>query len=151
MKNLILIIALFLGIQNNAQGKFEVALNNIEDNLIDPNKTDFKIIQDLPYIETEESVELGFDTSKYLPNGFNPSVYYGDVLLSGIQYVENDETETLTIFNDSSFKILSEKDRNVLKSIKYIESDEFLDSENIFSQADRNFLKSIQFIENTEI
>lgn len=150
MKNLILLTALFLGFQNYAQGNFDVAENNQENNLIDPDKTDYKIILNIPFIEAEEEFNLGFDTAKYLPIGYNPAVFYGDLLLP-IQYVEDDETAGFSVFNAPKYQILSEKDRKVLNSINYINLDELSEGENIFSQAERNFMKSIQFIENTEI
>ncbi|MDP2060746.1 MAG: hypothetical protein U1C58_09845 [Flavobacteriaceae bacterium] len=150
MKNLILLIALFLGFQNYAQRNIDIAENNSENNLIDPDKTDFKIFQNIPFIETEEEFNLGFDTTKYLPMGYNPAVYYGDVLLT-IQFIEEDETKGVSMHNMSKYQIFSEKDRDVLNSIKYINLDELPEDWNIFSQAERNFMKSIQFIENAEI
>jgi len=150
MKNLILLFALLLGFQNYAQSNFDIAENNQENNLIDPSKTDYKNSQTLPYIESEEEFILGFDTSKYLPIGYNPAVYYGDALLT-VQYIEEDETNGVSVFNTSKYQIFSEKDRDVLNSIIYINVDEFSEDWDIFSQAERNFMKSIQFIENAEI
>jgi|GEM_PF-4562444 len=150
MKNLILLIALFLGFQNYAQRNIDIAENNSENNLIDPDKTDFKIFQNIPFIETEEEFNLGFDTTNYLPTGYNPAVYYGDVLLT-IPFIEEDETKGVSIHRMSKYQIFSEKDRDVLNSIKYINLDELSEDWNIFSQAERNFMKTIQFIENAEI
>lgn len=150
MKKLILLTALFLGFQNFAQGNFETAENITENNLIDPDKTDYQIIRNIPFIETEEEFNLGFDTSKYLPIGYNPAVFYGDVLLP-VQYIEEDESNGISIFDASKYQIFSEKDRDVLNSIKYINVDELSEDWDIFSQAERNFMRSIQFIENAEI
>jgi len=68
-----------------------------------------------------------------------------------VQYIEEDETNGVSVFNTSKYQIFSEKDRDVLNSIIYINVDEFSEDWDIFSQAERNFMKSIQFIENAEI
>ncbi len=48
-------------------------------------------IQSLTYIEGEENTELGFDTSMYLPDNFDP---YSDTFsVSSLNYIEDDEVE----------------------------------------------------------
>lgn len=55
--------------------------------------TDFCLLEDVPYIEEYEEIELNFDTKEYLPMGFN--AYEGMVFdLGDIEYLEiEDEIE----------------------------------------------------------
>lgn len=150
MKNLTLIALLFIGFQSFAQNDFEIANRNTENNQIDPIKIDYQFVENIPYIETEEEFVLGFDTAKYLPIGYNPAVYYGDLLLP-ISYVDADEAEHIFVYKKPKYQILKENDRKILNSIDYIKLEELSEVEKIFSQAERNFLNSIQYIESTEI
>ena len=48
-------------------------------------------LEEVVFIEQEPEVEFGFDTTTYLPEGFNP--YTGEVVMSSIQFVEDDTIE----------------------------------------------------------
>ncbi|NAY92236.1 hypothetical protein GTQ34_09920 [Muricauda sp. JGD-17] len=43
-------------------------------------------VQSIEFIEEDHSYELGFDTSKYLPEGFDP--YQGQFSVSSINYMD---------------------------------------------------------------
>ncbi len=43
-------------------------------------------VQSIEFIEEDHNWELGFDTSKYLPEGFNP--YEGQFSVSSINYMD---------------------------------------------------------------
>lgn len=63
------------------------AKTTINDNI---GLTESESLNDIEFIEDEEAFELGFDSSLYLPFGFNP--YQGMVFeLSEITYIEDDE------------------------------------------------------------
>lgn len=50
-------------------------------------------LADIPFIEEEDTVDLGFDTADYLPEGFDPYEVYVD--LDAINYIEENEEEAL--------------------------------------------------------
>ena len=64
----------------------EALLFNTNENL----EEEFDIDQ-LEVIELEEDVDLGFDTKKYLPEGFNPLAGKDDIDWSTIELVEIEE------------------------------------------------------------
>lgn len=80
-------------------------------------------LDEIEYID-EEEIELGFDTSAYLPEGFDPQVAYFD--LNSVEYVEYDEDYSLgfdtTAFLPQDFDPYS---ANVgLNAINFIEDEE---------------------------
>lgn len=50
-------------------------------------------LDDIRFIEEEDTVDLGFDTAEYLPEGFDPYEVYVD--LDAINYIEENEGEEL--------------------------------------------------------
>ncbi|MAU26932.1 MAG: hypothetical protein CMH48_06835 [Muricauda sp.] len=48
-------------------------------------------IHSIEFIETSGDIELGFDTAKYLPEGFNP--YVGKVSVKSLNYIEDEQVE----------------------------------------------------------
>ena len=48
-------------------------------------------INSIKFIEDEQQIELGFDTNKYLPEGFNP--YEEKVPVKGINFMEEETIE----------------------------------------------------------
>jgi len=50
-------------------------------------------IDAISYVETEEEIELGFDTKEYLPKNFDPTTFYFDV--TAVAYIEEYEGSDL--------------------------------------------------------
>lgn len=50
-------------------------------------------LDDIRFIEEEDTVDLGFDTAEYLPDGFDPYEVYID--LDAIDYIEEEDGEEL--------------------------------------------------------
>lgn len=48
-------------------------------------------INSIEFIETPKKIDLGFDTAKYLPEGFNP--YGGKVSVKSLNYIEDEQVE----------------------------------------------------------
>ncbi|WP_339715927.1 hypothetical protein [uncultured Kriegella sp.] len=48
-------------------------------------------IDSIVYIEEEPEIELGFDTSDYLPEGFDPYKFYFNI--ETVKYIESDEID----------------------------------------------------------
>jgi len=46
-------------------------------------------LNSVDYVELEEGTELGFDTSVYLPENFDP--YSDDIAVNSINYIEEEE------------------------------------------------------------
>jgi hypothetical protein len=64
--------------------------NSFEEILRLQNETEILKIEDIPVIEKEEEISLGFDTAQYLPLGFN--AYKGMELdLDDIPFIEEEE------------------------------------------------------------
>lgn len=55
---------------------------------IDPDRDDIFDINSIVYIEEDTEVELGFDTSDYLPEGFDAYGFYFDV--TRVAYVKDE-------------------------------------------------------------
>ena len=72
-----------------------------EENLILQAQTENVNIENVRYIEDAETVDLGFDSATYLPEGFNP--YQGMIFeLEDIIYVEEEDEIELN-FNTSTY------------------------------------------------
>lgn len=103
---------LFVGVQTFSQNYTNAGQNQNLAAVLDR-------VNHIAYIEEEEAVELGFDTQVYLPNGYNPNVYFPQVeVFEQIAFVEAEETV------DFQKGILSENELNFLKSIQFIEKEE---------------------------
>lgn len=50
-------------------------------------------LDDIAYLEMDESIELGFDTTKYLPENFDPTIFYFD--LKAVAFIEDYEDADL--------------------------------------------------------
>lgn len=122
MKNLKTIVSAFL---------VAVAINGV--NAQNPNSDENQFdLSSIEYIE-EENFDLGFNTSEYLPEGFDPYSYY--VNLDSIAFIEvcdvNIETEknlpaNFDVFaNPSDFRDVSYIDPNDEIQLE-IESEEYL-------------------------
>lgn len=112
MKKIMLTLILFAGVQTFSQNYF---CNGQHINLA----TLLAEVNHITYIEQEEEVQLGFDTALYLPNGYNPNVYFEQTeVIEDISYIESEEN---TNFYDG---ILSEREMSFLKSLPYIENEE---------------------------
>jgi len=48
-------------------------------------------LDSIEYIEQESHSELGFDTSEYLPENFDP--YFGEFSIESLNYIEEDTVE----------------------------------------------------------
>lgn len=48
-------------------------------------------LSSVAFIEFESNTELGFDTSKYLPENFDP--YTGEVAVESLNFIEDDRIE----------------------------------------------------------
>lgn len=100
-----------------------------EEKLLSQDQTDNLTIEDVVYIEDEETVNLGFDTADYLPYDFNP--YDGMVFdMQDIIYID-DEIEIELGFNTS---VYLPKDFNAyttlvanIENIMYIEEDDAIE------------------------
>ena len=116
---------------NDAHGSFLLTEMNMqfEEKLLSQDQTDNLTIEDVVYIEDEETVNLGFDTADYLPYDFNP--YDGMVFdLEDIVYID-DDVEIELGFNTSAYL---PKDFNAystvvsnLENIMYIEEDDTIE------------------------
>lgn len=74
--------AIFLGLITGllfVNGMFAIDLHRNDDNFD---------INSIVYIEEDTEVELGFDTSDYLPEGFNAYEFYFDV--AGLSFMEDE-------------------------------------------------------------
>ncbi len=117
-------------------------------------------LDEIEYIEEEPEVNLGFDTSDYLPEGFDPHKTYFD--LNSIIYIEDDNTAELgfdiSAYLPEGFDPYSEGEVTV-DSINYIEEED----ENLgfdtkdylpegFNPYEKHFdLNSIEYIEEEEV
>lgn len=54
-------------------------------------------LNSVEYIEEEEVIELGFDTTDYLPEGFDPYAFYFDV--NSVEFIEESDLEDIRIKN----------------------------------------------------
>ncbi len=56
------------------------------------DETTFKFdINSIEFVESPGDMELGFDTTDYLPEGFNP--YEGEVTVKSINYIEEEDCD----------------------------------------------------------
>ncbi|WP_340077838.1 hypothetical protein [Leptobacterium sp. I13] len=74
------------------------------------------------YIEEEQVVDLGFDTEKYLPKGFNPYEVYFDI--HSIEYIEEEEEINLGFDTEKYLPENFDPYAIPMESILYIEKDE---------------------------
>ena len=68
-------------------------LTLIPDNCVTCRNAKAINLDEIRFIEKEDTVDLGFDTAEYLPEGFDPYEVYVD--LDAIKYIEEDEGEEL--------------------------------------------------------
>lgn len=73
--------------RNNLILAFATTMFGFAANANDTTKTSMELdVQNIEFIEEEGDCELGFDTSKYLPEGFDP--YQGTFFLSTLNFME---------------------------------------------------------------
>ncbi|ETN93939.1 hypothetical protein SAMN04487906_3294 [Zhouia amylolytica] len=138
MFKFIVISSLLLGgeaVTQNSTEPYELNSNSntIEITIEDPdNQLDLKTIE---YIEDNEEFDLGFDTTPYLPKGFDP--YLGS--LDAIEYVDIDAELEVGANIESDKYLPHDFDPYIgtLSQIKYIDLDE-LDYETSFSMSTSN-------------
>ena len=76
---------------NNSLKGEQLELEQILFTQIEDSSSENLDINDIEVIELEEEVELGFDTSKYLPENFNPLKGKHDLDWSTIELIEIEE------------------------------------------------------------
>lgn len=112
MKKIMLTLILFAGVQTFSQNYANNGQNQNLAAVLDE-------VNNITYIEKEEEVHLGFDTALYLPQGYNPNVYFSqNEVIEQITYIETEEK--VNLFDG----ILSESELDFLKSIRFIENEE---------------------------
>ena len=88
-------------------------------------------IDQLEIIEIEEEIDLGFDTSQYLPEGFNPLEGKDDIDWSTIELIEIEEEIDLgfdtAAYLPEGFNPLAGKDDIDWSTIELIEIEEEID------------------------
>ena len=82
-------------------------------------------INSIVYIEDEVDFELGFDTADYLPEGFNPYIFYFDI--SDITYIEDSLLNQLDTEKHLPENFDAYTYPNSVKGINYIDPNDMVD------------------------
>ncbi|MGB5203166.1 hypothetical protein [Eudoraea sp.] len=83
-------------------------------------------VSEIVFIEEEPSIELGFDTAEYLPEGFDPYNVYFDV--NAIEFIDEEMTDLgfdTEEYLPANFNAYANP--NGIDGINYIEEDEAID------------------------